>query len=111
MLAQSTQQQQTAGAVLHPRRPPAHLSVSLRRDTVPTISQLGETGQAYRANATKTSQNQQDSEESGQSGESNVENWFDHSNNRPGTGYGPQFEDSECRSRIPAAEIGLLTVA
>jgi hypothetical protein len=110
MLAQSSKQQM-AGPVLHPRRPRAHLSVSLRHDDVPTSPQQGETGQADRANAATTSPNQQDFEESGQSGESNVENWFERSNNRSGTGYDPQFEDSEYRSSTSAAELGLLTVA
>ena len=104
MLAHPTAQQ-TAESVPHPRRIPAHLSVSLRHDNVPTSPQPGETGQADSTIAVKASPspNRQDSEESGRPGRSNVENWFDQSNNRPASGYDPQFEDSKSRT-------GMLTV-
>lgn len=95
MLTQSNQLQ-VGGRSPHPRRLPAHLSVSLRHDTMPTGSSSGEIVQTGSTNATKTSPDRQDSEESRPSAESNVENWFDHSNNRPGSGHAPQFEDSKC---------------
>ncbi|CZR64189.1 related to period clock protein FRQ [Phialocephala subalpina] len=94
MLASSTKQQQPTAT--HPRRLPAHLSVSLRHEGPPTASPA-EIGNADTTvgMASGASPARQESEESGKSGESNVEKWFDHSNGRPETGYNPNFEDNE----------------
>lgn len=92
----------------HPRRLPAHLSVSLRHESPSAPSSAG-IGNAdiSAAMASAASPNRQESEEGGKS---NVERWFDNSNSRPETGFNLNFEDSKFMiSKEQRAE--LLTVA
>ncbi|KUJ14624.1 uncharacterized protein LY89DRAFT_539687, partial [Mollisia scopiformis] len=70
----------------HPRRLPAHLSVSLRHESPPARSDEGHPGVRV-TEKSGASPNRQDSDESRKSGESNVQKWFNNSNSRPETGY------------------------
>ncbi|CAL3971897.1 unnamed protein product [Diplocarpon coronariae] len=91
MLASSAERQQPASPQRsHPRRLPAHLSVSLRHDGPGAGAPPGANGAL-----TKRATMKQHSDDSIDSGGC-AQKWFDHSNNRPGKGLGfPGMEDDE----------------
>jgi hypothetical protein len=103
MLASSSDPRSATSTSSHPRRPPAHLSVSLRHEN-PAASDTraaGRRGQQVmkgREGAARKTLIRQSSDDSNNSEESRVPNlqkWFDHSNTRPETGFPQNLEDSK----------------
>ncbi|KAK2629016.1 hypothetical protein QTJ16_002119 [Diplocarpon rosae] len=71
----------------HPRRPPAHLSVSLRHDDPPTSAEPARAPPGVGGAPTESASMKQPSENSTDLGDC-AQKWFDHHNNRPGKGLG-----------------------
>lgn len=81
----------------HPRRPPAHLSVSLRHDRRPSGSKASSAeplpGQRFQANAVAVRRTPGSS--NSYSDSSGVKHWFEESNNRHNLQLGQTFGDEE----------------
>ncbi|PBP17935.1 frequency clock protein [Diplocarpon rosae] len=71
----------------HPRRPPAHLSVSLRHDDPPTSAEPAGAPPGVGRVLTESATMKQPSENSNDLGDC-AQKWFDQNNNRPGKGLG-----------------------
>ncbi|TVY71232.1 Frequency clock protein [Lachnellula suecica] len=84
----------------HPRRVPAHASVSLRHSrpachTDPKDSQLVQNDSQAIFFPTAATAGSDESNPSAEAAGMTVEKWFDHSNKRPTVGVKPIFEDNE----------------
>jgi hypothetical protein len=103
MLQSSAYPQSATSATSHPRRPPAHLSVSLRHTN--TAAEHGTAANSQRQNAVKGKagpsqagrirQSSDDSNDSESSTAANLQKWFDRSNRRPETSFPQHVEDSK----------------
>jgi len=100
MLAPAAENQTAAPPYSHPRRLPAHLSISLHHKSSSPEEKPSREPVAWKGmhGPSKLLGGHQSSRESNKSGEStglNLQKWFDYSNERPHTGLHTTFQDSK----------------
>ncbi|KAE9369545.1 hypothetical protein N431DRAFT_344739 [Stipitochalara longipes BDJ] len=103
MLQSSLHRRSAPSPTSHPRRPPAHLSVSLRHESPMAGPATVETTQVHRSVKGKRSPPKgdlvrrlsDDSNDSEGSAAPNLQKWFDRSNRRPETGILQSLEDND----------------
>jgi len=100
MLAPAAENQAAAPPYSHPRRLPAHLSISLHHKSSSPEEKPSREPVAWKGmlGPSKLLEGNQSSRESNKSREStglNLQKWFDYSNERPHTGLHTTFQDSK----------------
>jgi flagellar hook-length control protein FliK len=103
MLQSSSLPQSATSATSHPRRAPAHLSVSLRHESSASENATAAAskvqhevkGKDGRSKSHLVTQSSDDSNDSEGSTAPNLQRWFDRSNKRPEIGVPRALEDSK----------------